>query len=86
MLQSVWSFIVAVVFILLVYYCWSIVHECPSIMQSVKDKNNGYLEPVVGFDWYVTGYCISHFNVEQGLSAEDADENIDLCKGPLLLL
>ena len=28
---------------------------------------------------YVTGYCISHFNVEQGLSTEHAtDENINL--------
>ena len=37
------------------------------------------MEPVVGFDWYVTGYCISHFNVEWRLSTKHAsDENIDL--------
>ena len=42
------------------------VYECPSIMQSVTDKNldgSSYVEPHIGFDWYVTGYCISHFNV-----------------------
>ena len=58
------------------------VYECPSIMQNVNGKNldsSSYLEPVVGFDWYVTGYCIGHFIVECGLSTEHAtDENIDL--------
>ena len=65
--------------LLLLVHC---VYECPSIIQSVNDKNivgSCYVEPVVGFDWCVTGYCISHFNVEWGLSIEHAtDENIEL--------
>ena len=44
-----------------------------------KIDGNKYLEPHVGFDWYVTGYCISHFEVEWNLSARNAtDENIEL--------
>ena len=59
------------------------VYECPSIMQSVNNKNSvggNCLEPRVGFDWYVTGYCISHFNIEWGLSTIFArdEEDIDL--------
>ena len=65
--------------LLLLVHC---VYECPRIKQSVNDKNlvgSSYLKPVVGFDWYVTGYCISHFEVEWGLSTTHAtDENIDL--------
>ena len=64
--------------VLLLVHC---VYECPSIMQLLNVKNlvgSSYLEPRVGFDWYVTGYCISHFNVEWGLSTRCAAENIDL--------
>ena len=65
--------------LLLLVHC---VYECPSIMQGVSVKNIvgiSYVEPVVGFDWYVTGYCISHFNVAWNLSTKHAtDENIDL--------
>ena len=59
-------------------------YECPSIMQDVK---MGYssddvvlVEPVVGFDWYATGYCISHFDLKWGLSIHEViEENaIDL--------
>ena len=59
-------------------------YECPSIMQSGiinKVDSDCYVEPHVGFDWYVTGYCISHFDVEWRLATEHAyatDENIDL--------
>ena len=64
--------------LLLLVHC---VYECPS-MQSVNDRNlvdSSYLEPIVGFDWYVTGYCISHCNVDWGLSTEHAtDDKIDL--------
>ena len=27
--------------------------------------------PSVGFDWYVTGYCISHFDVRWGFYIDD---------------
>ena len=51
-------------------------YECPSIMDSDGLKKDSRfqdhprsiefdsidVEPVVGFDWYATGYCISHFN------------------------
>ena len=41
-------------------------YECPSIMDSVKvdysESDTIDVEPVVGFDWYATGYCISHFD------------------------
>ena len=66
---------------LLLVHC---AYECPSIMQEVK---MGYssdhvllVEPVVGFDWYVMGYCISHFDVRWGLSIHEViEENtIDL--------
>ena len=46
-------------------------YECPSIMDSVKvdyskcDTIN--VMPVVGFDWYATGYCIGHFDERWGL-------------------
>ena len=65
--------------LLLLVHC---VYECPSIMQCLNVKNivgSSYLEPVVGFDWYVTGYCIGHFSVEWSLSIVHAtDYNIDL--------
>ena len=54
---------------LLLVHC---AYECPGIMHDVK---MGYssddvvlVEPVLNFDWYVTGYCISHFDVRWGLS------------------
>ena len=35
--------------------------------------------PVVGFDWYATGYCISHFNRRWDLVMRHvSEENIDL--------
>ena len=49
------------------------VYECPSIMDSVELDYSKYedgaivVAPRVGFDWYVTGYCISHFDVRWGL-------------------
>ena len=37
------------------------------------------VKPVVGFDWYATGYCISHFDERWGLEMNDeSEENIDL--------
>ena len=50
-------------------------YECPSIMDSVKvdysERDTINVEPVVGFDWYVTGYCISHFNERWGIYVYD---------------
>ena len=42
-------------------------YECPSIMDSVEIKEVCSerlikVQPVVGLDWYATGYCIGHFN------------------------
>ena len=46
-------------------------YECPSIMDSVKvdysKRDTIYVTPVVGFDLYATGYCISHFDERWGL-------------------
>ena len=59
-------------------------YECPSIMDSVKVDFDDELdtidvEPLVGFDWYATGYCISHFNERWGLVVKNGSEvNIDL--------
>ena len=58
-------------------------YECPSIMDSVKVdySKSGTLdvEPVVGFDWYATGYCISHFDERWDLVMNNvSEENIDL--------
>ena len=56
-------------------------YECPSIIDSVKVdcRYTIDVEPVVGFDWYATGYCISHFDERWGLVMEYVSvENIDL--------
>ena len=46
-------------------------YECPSIMDSVKvdysERDTINVGPVVGFDWYATGYCISHFDEKWGI-------------------
>ena len=50
-------------------------YECPSIMDSVKvdysERDTIYVRPVVGFDWYATGHCISHFDERWGLRIVD---------------
>ena len=60
-------------------------YECPSIMDSVevqdysKRHTIGVVLPVVCFDWYATGYCISHFDVRWSLIInKETEENIDL--------
>ena len=57
-------------------------YECPSIMDSVKvdysEKSSLYIETFVKFDWYATGYCISHFDEEWGLFIGDEVENEEL--------
>ena len=70
-------------------------YECPSIINSDGLKMDSILqdhprffefdtidvEPVVGLDWYATGYCISHFNRGWDLTAEDKylnEDTIDL--------
>ena len=35
-------------------------YECPSIMQ--REHGKIFVEPKVDFDWYATGFCISHFD------------------------
>ena len=56
------------------------VYECPDILYSVKKSDYIYfVAPEVGFDWYVTGYCVSHFDVRWMLSMTLATkEKIDL--------
>ena len=63
-------------------------YECPSIMDSVKvdysKRDTINVEPVVGFDWYATGYCISHFDERWGLDVYDnmgMDNYVLLVKG-----
>ena len=50
-------------------------YECPSIMDSVKvdysKRDTILVSPFVGFDWYATGYCISHFDERWGLHVYD---------------
>ena len=59
-------------------------YECPSIMDSVKVDCSKHdlitVSPVVGFDWYATGYCISHFDERWGLCVYDnmGIDNYDL--------
>ena len=70
-------------------------YECPSIMDSDVLKMNSELQdhprffefdkinvvPELGFNWYATGYCISHFNRGWKLTAEGDylnDDTIDL--------
>ena len=60
-------------------------YECPSIMDSVNvdysERDTIDVVPVVGFDWYATGYCISHFDERWGLDIRDINmgmEGIDL--------
>ena len=60
-------------------------YECPSIMDSVKVDYSGldtiFVRPVVGFDWYATGYCISHFDESWGLFVRnEPEERIGLLK------
>ena len=60
-------------------------YECPSIMDSVKvdyDAEDDIIDvaPRGGFDWYVTGYCISHFDERWGVELDE--DGIDfLIKG-----
>ena len=60
-------------------------YECPSIMDSVKvdysERDTVYIQPWVGFDLYVTGYCISHFDEGWGLGIDDSSEIDLLVKG-----
>ena len=58
-------------------------YECPSIMDSVRVDYSEFdtidVEPVVGFDWYATGYCISHFDERWGLLVKiESEVDIDL--------
>ena len=60
-------------------------YECPSIMDSVKvdysECDTVQVMPIVGFDWYATGYCISHFDERWQLDIYDYKmgmEGIDL--------
>ena len=60
-------------------------YECPSIMDSVKVDYSGrdiiLVRPKVGFDWYATGYCISHFDERWGLCVSNGlEERIGLLK------
>ena len=56
--------------------------EYPNIMDSVKvdysNCNTIVIAPSVGFDWYVTGYCISHFDEQWQLVMCHPDEGMDL--------
>ena len=71
---------------LLASECLQLVHcayECPSVMDSVKvdysKRDTINVGPVVGFDWYATGYCISHFDERWGLvMRHKSEEDIDL--------
>ena len=57
-------------------------YECPSIMDSVKvdysERDTIYVKPEVGFDWYVTGYCISHFDERWGLFITDFNMEMEI--------
>ena len=57
-------------------------YECPSIMDSVKVDYNKRdtitVIPRLSFDWYATGYCISHFDERWGLYIDNYHMDIDL--------
>ena len=60
-------------------------YEYPSIMDSVKVDYSEHdailIQPMVGFDWYATGYCISHFDEQWHLNMHPSnvnDEGIDI--------
>ena len=59
--------------------------ECPSIMESIKVdysiSETIEVQPFVDIDWYVTGYCISHFDERWKLVCQGAcvrEKSIDL--------
>ena len=55
------------------------IYEYPSIMDSVKvdysKRDTIKITPSVGFDWYVTGYCISHFDEQWHLNMYESNVN-----------
>ena len=59
-------------------------YECPSIMDSVKvdysERDTINVAPAeIGFDWYIIGYCISHFDKRWGLIINEYNiDGIDL--------
>ena len=58
-------------------------YECPNMIYHVRKNDSTYfIAPEVGFDWYITGYCVSHFNLRWGLKIEITSfatkEKIDL--------
>ena len=55
-------------------------YECPNMIYHVrKNDSNCIVAPEVRFDWYITGYCVSHFDVRWGLAVCYATkEKIDL--------
>ena len=57
-------------------------YECPSIMdytKNIRTDNLVEVQPVVGLDWYATGYCISHFSHKWSLDLTFLEkENISL--------
>ena len=57
--------------------------ECPNIVQTMKlnyaELDEMRFSGVVAFDWYITGYCISHFDVKWDIVISYATEGcIDL--------
>ena len=51
---------------LLLVHC---AYECPNILYRVWKSDYTYsITPEVGFDWYVTGYCVSHFDLRWGVN------------------
>ena len=56
-------------------------YECPRIMDNVEvDYHDEYdticVEPAVGIDWYVAGYCISTFDKKWDFSFEKKKKSI----------
>ena len=43
-------------------------YECPSIIDILSVDYSVYVMPLLNFDWYATGYCISHFDKSWQLS------------------
>ena len=62
-------------------------YECPSIMDDVKVhyiiRDTINVSPVVGFDWYLIGYCITNFDERWEIHLEEEEgEGLDfLMKG-----
>ena len=49
-----------------------------SVEVDYSERDTVYVAPHVGFDWYTTGYCISHFDERWELDVDDSDDSMEI--------